>query len=475
MNNRRNTRENTFRVDFGGIPKKPTSEELHFFVGRHLGVTREQLVRIQIGHVDDCAFVKVTERSIAEQIVQTHDNKHNYIVKGEKYPLRIRMAERGVEVILHDLTEHITGEQIYQHMSSYGEVISVKEILWSDKHHFPGSPTGKWQVMMVLREHIKSYISIEGESTWVTYPKQRQTCRHCAEYMHIGISCVQNKKLLAQKISVNDRLRPNSYAGALRGFNKNSSHSTINDRLKMNVETQNFPELAPISPPDNPLDRSDDITEAIVSVSADENLRSKPSNSYVADPIVQLDDGADKAPDEQLNRKKLGINHSSELNFGDKTKDFVNQDELRLIGLQPRPSQSPNPTSRNVSRSPIRSIHPMTSENTTSFETDINTRKSSVQSDHEQVFSTFSMEESMDSSDRNGESTTMVSTSNFSTTDFQSGAQVTQDKMETVKKTVKGKIEKQDISAMLGSDGYTKVKRPARSKSANKQNKILKR
>lgn len=58
-------RENTFRVDFTNLPKKPTSEEVHTFVARHIGVTRAQLIKLQISHTDDCAFVKVTDNAIA--------------------------------------------------------------------------------------------------------------------------------------------------------------------------------------------------------------------------------------------------------------------------------------------------------------------------------------------------------------------------------------------------------------------------
>lgn len=224
MNNRR-FRENTFLVDFGNFPKKPTSEEVHTFVGRHLGVTREQLVQIQLHHIDDCVYVKLTNLALAQKIVSDHDNKHDYEVKGVKYKIRLRMADGGTEVKLHDLSENVTNEQISRHMAAYGEILSIDWLVFGDKHHFPGLRSGVRQVKMVLREPIKSYVTVAGETTLVTYPKQRQTCRHCTEYLHIGISCVQNKKLLAQKVSVNERLKPKSYSNALRGFGSDKAPS----------------------------------------------------------------------------------------------------------------------------------------------------------------------------------------------------------------------------------------------------------
>ena len=229
-------RENTFRVEFAKLPKKPTSEEVHNMVGLQLGITRSQLVRIQLSHTDECAFVKVTEQAIAQRIVDQYDNNLDYEVKGVKYKLRLRMADGCVDVRLHDLSENTTNEQIKRHMEIYGDVLSVQELLWSDKHHFPGLSSGIRLVRMVLREPIKSYITIDGESTLVTYPKQRQTCRHCGEYLHTGISCVQNKKLLAQKAGLNDRLKKASYAGAVRGNpTESSSVSLRNDTTSVST------------------------------------------------------------------------------------------------------------------------------------------------------------------------------------------------------------------------------------------------
>lgn len=36
-------RENTFRIDYANIPKKPSFEELHNFIGEELGLKREEI------------------------------------------------------------------------------------------------------------------------------------------------------------------------------------------------------------------------------------------------------------------------------------------------------------------------------------------------------------------------------------------------------------------------------------------------
>ncbi|KAL9697578.1 hypothetical protein quinque_001019 [Culex quinquefasciatus] len=107
-------------------------------------------------------------------------------------------------------------------MSAYGEILSVRELVWEEKYELAGLKTGVREVKMILKHQIKSFISIEGQHTYVTYIGQQTTCRHCGEYSHSGIPCTQNKKLLLQKVSVNERLKDakkptgkSSYADAL--------------------------------------------------------------------------------------------------------------------------------------------------------------------------------------------------------------------------------------------------------------------
>lgn len=129
------------------------------------------------------------------------------------------MEDGCTHVKVHDLSMDVTDEQLTSHMTQYGEVLSIQELVWTDDYEFAGLPTGIRLIKMFLQQPIKSYISICGESTYVTYPGQRATCKHCGEYMHTGIPCVQNKKLLVQKASVNERLTVssgNSYASVVK-------------------------------------------------------------------------------------------------------------------------------------------------------------------------------------------------------------------------------------------------------------------
>lgn len=193
-------RENTFRIDYAHIPRKPSYEELHDFVSTELKLEKEQVVRIQPSRSLHCAFVKVSELAIAQKIVQEHDNRHETEIDGKIYKIRITLEDGAVDVKLFDLSEDVTDEQITGFLRAYGEVLSIRELMWDERYTFGGIPTGVREVKMMIKENIPSFVTIDGEITALSYYGQQQTCRHCTEFVHSGISCVQNKKLLIQKL-----------------------------------------------------------------------------------------------------------------------------------------------------------------------------------------------------------------------------------------------------------------------------------
>lgn len=208
-------RENTFCIDYSAVPKKPSYEELHLFIGTQLGLKRDEVQRIQCSRSTGCAFVKVYDLELAQKIVADHDNKHDVEVEGQRYSLRLRMEDGAVAVRLYDLTEGTTREQIIEYLSAYGDIISAEPEKWDDRYTFSGIESGVWIVKMMVTRNIPSYITIDGDTTYVAYFGQRQTCRHCGEYVHNGTSCVQNKKLLMQKLAVDPAAKP-TYANVTK-------------------------------------------------------------------------------------------------------------------------------------------------------------------------------------------------------------------------------------------------------------------
>lgn len=200
------SRENTFRVDFSNLPKRMSYEETHNFVHNTLGLSLDAVVRLQVNHALNCAQVKCRDLKTAQETVIKHNAKHDVEINSTKYKVKLIMDDGGIEVKIHDLSENVTSEQICEFLKHYGDVIAVKELMWGDNFIYKGVSTGVRVAKMVLRKHIKSYVVVQGEQTLISYSGQPATCKHCANLVHPGMTCVQNKKLITQKTDLTARL-----------------------------------------------------------------------------------------------------------------------------------------------------------------------------------------------------------------------------------------------------------------------------
>lgn len=222
------SRENTFRVDFSNLPKRMTYEEIHAFVYHNLGLGIDAVKRLQVNHALNCAQVKCSDLRIAQETVMQHNGKHEVEMNKHKYKVKLMMDDGGVEVKIHDLSENVSNEQICDYLKQYGEVIAVKELIWGEKFIYKNAPTGTRVVKMMLRKHIKSYVTILGEKTYVSYFGQPPTCKHCANVLHAGMTCAENKKLETQKSDLNNRLKKaQSYAGVASGSSATSQGQNL--------------------------------------------------------------------------------------------------------------------------------------------------------------------------------------------------------------------------------------------------------
>lgn len=212
-------RENTFKVDLSNFPKRPSFEEIHAFVHEKIGLTIDQVLRLQMNHAQNCAHVKCRDLKIAQDAVDQHNGRHELEVNKTKFKVRLMMDDGGVDVKIHDLSENIRNEEIIDFLKQYGEVISIKELVWGDTFAFKGISSGIRVAKMVLHRHIKSFVTIQGEESLVSYRNQPQYCKHCTNPSHPGLTCVENKKLIGQKADLNNRLNAaqgkTTYAGVL--------------------------------------------------------------------------------------------------------------------------------------------------------------------------------------------------------------------------------------------------------------------
>ena len=107
---------------------------------------------------------------------------------------------------------------------------------------------------MVVSDNIDSWVTINGELTQVTYFGQRQTCRHCREYLHIGATCVQNKKLLVQKTYADAAKQP------ARTKTSNLHSSIVQKESQQKQNSASMPSLPPKRRTESPKTRVERTT-----------------------------------------------------------------------------------------------------------------------------------------------------------------------------------------------------------------------
>lgn len=195
-------RENTFKVDLSDFPKRPTYEVIHNFIHQTIGLQHQQVQRLQINHAQKCVHVKCKDLLTAEAVVKKHNGKHELDVDGCKFAVRLTLDGGYTEVKVHDLSESVTNEEIVNFLRHYGDVHEVKELLWGQNFAYNRIPSGVRVATMTLRTHIKSFVSISGEDSLITYRNQPLSCRHCTQPLHPGSTCVENKKLTKQAVAM---------------------------------------------------------------------------------------------------------------------------------------------------------------------------------------------------------------------------------------------------------------------------------
>lgn len=179
-------RKNTVRVDYSHFPKQLSHDEIHKFIAKELGLTRENVLQLQPSRRLGCTFVKVINLELAEKIVEQHDGKHEFVFDGKSYKLRITMEDGAVEVKFFDLTECVSNEQVAAVLAECGDVIYVRDLVWDNRYSdFGGVKTGVRVARMIVTKNIPSLVTIQGEETAVGYKGQRQTCLHCHEFVHM--------------------------------------------------------------------------------------------------------------------------------------------------------------------------------------------------------------------------------------------------------------------------------------------------
>lgn len=180
-------RKNTVIVDFSVLPKRPDPARVEKFFENEIRLQLSDTTNIQLHNVRNCVFIEMINNETALQYQAMHNNRHTMYCDGKGFKIPVYVEKESVTVRVHDLPPHMPHTTVMDFMEQYGSVISITRERW--RHFFPGIYNGVRVLQMKLERQIPSFVTINGETTLVTYRNQPKTCRFCGRAAHPKEKC----------------------------------------------------------------------------------------------------------------------------------------------------------------------------------------------------------------------------------------------------------------------------------------------
>ncbi|XP_065083851.1 uncharacterized protein LOC135706214 [Ochlerotatus camptorhynchus] len=192
-------RENTLVVDFSVLPKRPDASAVQKFMYGKLKLDIVDTLNIQFHNVRNCVYVEMVDAATAKRYFASHHLQHRGIYCEKKaYKIPVFVEDEAVNVRIHDLPPKTPNTVILESMRPYGTILSISREMW--KNYFPGIYNGVRVVRMKFKQLIPSYLTIDGETTLITYRNQAKTCRFGGQKAHPRQKCNSS----TSRITVND-------------------------------------------------------------------------------------------------------------------------------------------------------------------------------------------------------------------------------------------------------------------------------
>lgn len=195
-------RENTLVVDFSVLPKRPDVSATQKFIYEEVKLDLADALNIQFHNVRNCVYIEMKDAATAKRYFTTHHLRHSMVCDKTEYKIPVYVEDEAVNVRIHDLPPRTPSTVIFEAMRSYGTVISISKEVW--KKYFPGFYNGVRVVRMQLNKTIPSYLTIDGETTLVTYTNQTKTCRFCGQKVHPRQKCASSTSTTSHTTTVNN-------------------------------------------------------------------------------------------------------------------------------------------------------------------------------------------------------------------------------------------------------------------------------
>lgn len=160
-------------MDFCVLPKRPAIEQVEEFLQKFVKLDMADVRNIQLHTLKSCVFIEMNNAGVAPRLQKEHHLQHCFIREGLKYYIPIYVDGPTTTVRIHDLPPSMSNTIIWDHMEQYGKIISIHNEVW--KNYFKGVPNGVRVVRMRMEKKVPSYIVIDNERTFVSYPNAKPT------------------------------------------------------------------------------------------------------------------------------------------------------------------------------------------------------------------------------------------------------------------------------------------------------------
>ena len=87
-------------------------------------------------------------------------------------------------VKLHVIPMELSDTAIKDVMTQYGTVYNIRDEVYNSEHTYPVR-TERKLLRMEVKRPIPSYVMIQHQRYWVTYPGQEKTCIRCHSTEHL--------------------------------------------------------------------------------------------------------------------------------------------------------------------------------------------------------------------------------------------------------------------------------------------------
>jgi len=138
--------------------------------------------------------MKFVNDTYIQNILQPTNGRVEYRhTTGEVSIVRLEVDGMGMRRIpLVNLPPEVMESNIRAALASYGEIVSIKDEMWSKAYRYKVA-NGVKVIMMKLAKHLPSQLNIAGHRAIPSYDGQPVTCYGCGDSGHINQVCPKRR------------------------------------------------------------------------------------------------------------------------------------------------------------------------------------------------------------------------------------------------------------------------------------------